>query len=358
MATKKSGTDTQPKETPQFCLLPGVPERPLSAGIVPGREALIRYHEKAWVNQTVLHYCFLDTPKDWKGPDKQKKAVRGAFAEWKALGIGLEFVEVASPEDAEIRIGFERGGGSWSYVGRDNVDYVTDPKERTMNFGWDLTTPYGHDTALHEIGHALGFPHEHQNPNAGIVWDEEAVYAHFGGPPNNWDRDKAYYNIIRKISPNAVRGSNWDPDSIMHYQFEAGLILNPEKYQTIPLIPGAGLSPVDIKRCRAFYPPAAKKAPPKLRPFESRLVSLKPGKQLDFVIQPPETRKYTLQTFGPLDAVLVLFEEAAGEISYLSGEDNSGFETNAKIRHRLVRGHTYHVRLRVLAAGEGSIMLW
>ena len=27
-----------------------------------------------------------------------------------------------------------------------------------MNFGWDLTTPYGRVTALHEIGHPLGFP--------------------------------------------------------------------------------------------------------------------------------------------------------------------------------------------------------
>ena len=29
------------------------------------------------------------------------------------------------------------------------------------------------DTALHGIGHTLGLPHEHQNPNAGIVWDVE-----------------------------------------------------------------------------------------------------------------------------------------------------------------------------------------
>ena len=72
----------------------------------------------------------------------------------------------------------------------------------------------------HEIGHTIGFPHEHQNPNAGIVWDEEAVYRALGGPPNNWSRETTFHNIIRKIQPDRVQGSTWDPDSVMHYPFE------------------------------------------------------------------------------------------------------------------------------------------
>jgi len=76
-----------------------------------------------------------------------------------------------------------------------------------MNFGWDLTTPYGRDTALHEIGHTLGFPHEHQNPNAGIVWDEDAVLDYFRGPPNNWNDQQINWNILRKLLPGSVTGS-------------------------------------------------------------------------------------------------------------------------------------------------------
>ena len=59
--------------------------------------------------------------------------------------------------------------------------------------------------------------------------------------PNEWDRAKTFYNIIRKINPDAVQGSNWDPDSIMHYPFEARLIKEPSRYQT-GLQPQGGLS--------------------------------------------------------------------------------------------------------------------
>src|SRR5690606_23071671 len=100
-------------------------------------------------------YCFLDAPASLAGPPAQRDAVRAAFRTWKELGIGLGFREVARPSEAELRIGFDQEDGSWSYVGRDAIDLVADTSKHTMNFGWVLTTPYGRDTALHEIGHAL-----------------------------------------------------------------------------------------------------------------------------------------------------------------------------------------------------------
>jgi hypothetical protein len=342
----------------QICGLPQVPDRELDSFIDPNRLSLIRYNEKKWVNGTVLHYHFLENA-GWLAPEEQKQVVRESFQEWKDLGLGLNFQEVDDPSDAEIRIGFARGG-SWSYVGRDCIDLVPNPGERTMNFGWDLTTPYGRDTALHEIGHALGFPHEHQNPNAGIVWNEEAVYDYFGGPPNNWPRNKTHYNVIRKISSAEVEGSVWDKDSIMHYSFNAGLIQTPAQYQTRPLIPEDGLSQADIAEVVKFYPVQAE-AYPELKPFESQIIDVKPSEQLDFEIRPDRTKNYEIQTFGDADTVMVLFEDYKGEPTYMDGDDDSGYQYNSKIHIRLLKGRTYYLRIRLYyatASGYGAVMMW
>lgn len=62
----------------------------------------------------------------------------------------------------------------------------------------------------------------------------------------------------------------------MHYQFPAGLILQPSGYQNAPLQPAGGLSAVDIATVRRLYPSVAPQLP-ELRVFESQLVNLGPG---------------------------------------------------------------------------------
>lgn len=325
--------------------------RLFSAGLSDHRAQLIRQMDAQWVNGTVLRYCFL------AGPEPQKQAVRDAFVHWKSLGIGLDFMESATLSEAEVRIAFDQADGSWSYIGRDILGIAnTSP---TMNFGWDLTDAYGRTTALHEIGHTLGMPHEHQNPFAGIVWDEPAVYSYFSGSPNNWSRDQTFQNVLKKLSVQEIQGSNWDPDSVMEYQFPAGLIRQPEKYQA-GLNPPGGLSALDKEWVVKFYPTLAKMPRP-LDAFTSTPLSLNPAEQADFSIVPTETRTYEFSTFGKADTVLVLFEEVDGELRHLESDDSSGEDGNSSFKVKLFKDRKYVARVRLYWAGKSgkiSMMYW
>lgn len=340
----------------QYCSVPELPERQFGTEVSVERARLIRVMAKKWVNETLLHYYFFEDPS-WGADDAQKEVVRRGFGIWEDIRIGLRFSEVASPEDAEIRIGFQQGDGAWSYVGRDILNQG--PHERTMNFGWDLTRPGEIDTAVHEIGHTLGFPHEHQNPNAGIVWDEQAVYDELAGPPNFWPRETTFWNIIRKIPPDTVEGSRWDPDSIMHYPFGPGLITEPAEYRN-GLSPEAGLSEKDVAQVRLFYPPT-EAVNPELKPLQSQSLSLAAGRQKNFSILPTASRQYNFQTFGDADTVMVLFEEHNGELGYVTGDDDSGTDMNASLRVRLIKGRKYVLRIRLyysLSTGDKAVMMW
>ena len=200
-----------------YCSLRAGPEPDFGSGFDPVRTESIIVLRSKWVNGTNLHYYFFDRDTDgrnvlmvdgtrrfikWTTDEAEKDVVRAAFRKWKDLGVGLKFEEVDDRNQAEFRISFERGDGYWSFLGRGVLDHG--PNERTMNFGRNLAQrSSGMDTALHEIGHSLGLPHEHQSPFAGITWNDEAVYAALALPPNQWSRTTSLYNsrISQASSP-------------------------------------------------------------------------------------------------------------------------------------------------------------
>jgi hypothetical protein len=328
--------------------------------MVPDRQRAIVVGASKWVNGTVLHYAFFgaDPNRAWApATDAQKEVVRKSFQAWKDLGLGLDFEEVDDLGEAEVRIGFDQSDGSWSYIGRDILQQAAN--DRTMNFGWDLTTPYGHTTALHEIGHTLGMPHEHQSPFSGILWEEDAVYRSFSGPPNNWSRAEIQSNVLDKLEPAQVEGSSWDPESIMEYAFEAGLISQPQAYRQGIEPPGV-VSQLDVQWMRSWYP-GDRAAPSTLDAFASAPLPLVPKQQTDFAISPPSSRGYEVATFGSGDTVAVLFEKVDGQLRYLAGDDDSGGERNARLELKLFQGREYVLRVRLNWAGQSgrsAVMYW
>ncbi|MCC7537501.1 MAG: hypothetical protein IT379_14855 [Deltaproteobacteria bacterium] len=329
------------------------------------RARLILLHGNKWANGTTLNFAFFDSQgpdPSWAGAGALKDQVRGAFKRWTDVGIGISFREVTDRASAQVRVAFQPGDGHWSYIGRDILKQGVD--DRTLNLDpldGIADGEYGIDVACHEIGHTLGFPHEHQNPNAGIVWNEEAVYRALAAPPNRWDRQTTYANIIEKIAPDRVRGSSWDPDSIMHYPFEPGLIEEPAKYRD-GLQPRGGISETDKQWVKAFYPVERPADFPSLALFESRRLQLQAGAQVSLVLKPTVTRFYEMRTFGASDTVMVLNQRRAdGTEHYVTADDDSGEERNAYIRRRLQTGETYLLKLRLYYAahaGETAVMWW
>lgn len=127
--------------------------------------------------------------------------------------LNIQFVDDVS--QANIKIGFDANGGSWSLLGTDALK-STDPK--TFNLGW-----LDGATIMHEFGHVLGMIHEHQNPRGeSIDWDLPKLYA-WAKQTQGWDKDTAYRNIVQKYETSQINGSNFDPKSIMLYFFPASL---------------------------------------------------------------------------------------------------------------------------------------
>lgn len=337
----------------RLCAVPRSMPRSFDAEVgVPRMNAIIT-NDKVWLNGTELTYAFMG------GPPEQHEAMRRAFAVWAAVGIGISFREIGEVPAADVRIAFE-DDGSWSYVGRDIRRIAKD--RPTMNIGWDITGgPRGLDTGVHEIGHTLGLQHEHQNGDAGIVWNEEAVYEALGGHPNFWSREKTYRNIIAKLDPRTVSGTRWDKDSVMHYPFEAGLIRVPVQYMTQPLQPAGGLSVADIQWVRSVYPPLPPQGPPVLKANALTPIAAGTGSDAEFILRPERSATYEMRTFGNTDAVMALYEKRDGRLVYLGGADDSATDANVHLRHRLQQGAEYVLRLRMMYVEPGTasnILLW
>jgi Astacin (Peptidase family M12A) len=344
-----------------FCSMREPPPRVFRPEVGGERARAIVSYSTKWVNGSVLRYAFFpdtDAFATWYGSAAQKKVVRDAIKLWADLGIGLRLEEVTDLAESDIRIGFQRADGHWSYIGRDVRNQGKN--DRTMNLDPDAGN-FDIDTAAHELGHTLGLPHEHQNPNAGIVWDEEAVYAALAAPPNRWSRETTFHNIIRKLPSSSVHGSTWDPNSIMHYAFEQGLIKEPQPYRA-GLNPAGGLSSVDKAWIKHFYPPMTGNSETALMLLESQRLAITAGEQRNFLIKPAVTRYYELRSFGASDSVFVLFERPkSGDDLYLTGDDDSGEDRNAYIRRRLHAGRTYVLRIRLFhaeSAGDTGVMWW
>jgi hypothetical protein len=182
--------------------------------LMPGRQegtqraALLA--ESKWIPGSRVRVRFTEgDPKLWD------RVIRVA-EEWTGPQLANLSFQVVEDEDADIRVAFRPGDGSWSYLG--TMCRQIPLGRPTMNYGW--LTPGSTDdelrrVVLHEFGHAIGLIHEHQNPDHPISWNRAAVIAELSGAPNHWDRETIEHNIFHRYDPAAVLSTPVDAGSIM-----------------------------------------------------------------------------------------------------------------------------------------------
>jgi hypothetical protein len=186
-------------------------------------------------------------------PHPQQSEILQWAAEW-SRHCAVLFYHTTQAGNSDIRVDFNEGQGSWSYLG---TDASRVPRESfTMNLG-----SVDRSTVLHEFGHSLGLIHEHQSPfPGGFEWNRDNVIRDLSGPPNYWDMDRIENNMFRRYKRSDLDGSLYDSHSIMHYSFPREWIKG-DGYPT-GIDRNTELSPRDKEHVRRLY------GPPRISPGE------------------------------------------------------------------------------------------
>jgi hypothetical protein len=278
---------------------------------------------KAWPNGSRLTVSF-------HGGTASEQATARAQAAWweQACNISFDFGQHTA---ADIRITFDPSLGAWSYVGTDCKGIPAD--QPTMNLGF-----LDGGTAGHEFGHAIGLAHEHSNPAGGIQWNEPVVIAALAKPPNRWDAAKVRHNVFMKYAVDQIKGTQFDPDSIMLYAFPASWTLNGVATHANDVLSTLDKSFVSGASMYPRTAPVVGDAPtlevggPKV----SGAIGA-PGEEDLYAFDVASDGLYELATRGTTDVYLKLYGPDS-PTALIAEDDDSGYGRNAKIRRALVPG--------------------
>ena len=292
-----------------------------------GRSRAVIFFRKLWVNGSVLQARFMGGTEAQQAKTKEQAA-------WWTEHANLKF-EFNNAPDAQIRIAFNPNDGAWSYIGTDCAEIPRD--QPTMNLGF-----LDGGTAAHEFGHAIGLGHEHQNPRGGIEWNEEVVIRDLGGPPNSWTPDQVRHNVLEKYSVDQIRGTDFDPESIMLYFFPDSWVKNGQGTKENDVL--SALDKQFIASAQA-YPRAAVTAV-ELQvgeaPTQARIGV--PGEEDVFQFRVETSGRHVIETGGQTDVVMKLFGPNS-QTRLIAEDDDAGVGLNARIARSLVPGQ-YFVQVR------------
>lgn len=192
-----------------ICVPKSLPDLPhaMRHGIASG--VLLR--SKKWptdgYDPVVCHYYFM------VDNDLMERYMFDAFQQWEQIA-NVKFTPAATMRDATCRIGFYDNLGHWSFLGTDNL--LINTGEQTMNLAFDQP-----GAAVHEVGHHLGFGHEHKSPGRPFTltkkgWD-------WYRKTQGWSDQDIKIQVVDPYQEDQVLRTEWDKHSIMQYAMKADM---------------------------------------------------------------------------------------------------------------------------------------
>jgi hypothetical protein len=274
--------------------------------------------------------------------DQQQLALHQA--RWWSEHANLRFV-TSDASDAEIRVAFDPNDGAWSYIGTDCRSIPTD--QPTMNLGF-----MDGGTSAHEFGHAIGLGHEHQNPQGGLQWNEPEVIRDLSGPPNSWTVEQIRHNVITKYSVDQVRGTVFDPDSIMLYAFPSRWTINGVGTHENEVLSDTDKSFVATTYPRSTTPLAGPKRLEPNAPSVDDEIG-KAGEEDLFIFTVTDPGRHVIETIGKTDVVMKLYGPNS-PTQLVAEDDDGGVGLNPRISRLLSAGdYLVHIRHYNLGSGTG-----
>ena len=187
------------------------------------------------------------------------------------------------------------------------------------------------------------------SPDGGIIWNEAEVIADLSGPPNNWTESQIRHNVLNKYSTDQIRGTEFDPDSIMLYAFPARWTQNTGGTRS-----NEDLSNTDISFIQSAdaYPGRVDEEEPSVQATEVDVIDTAgvaadigaPGEEDLFKFTVEDAGRHTIETGGQTDVFMSLFGPDS-ETKKIAEDDDGGSGRNSKIVVDLGPGQ-YYVQVR------------
>lgn len=192
------------------------------------REAAVMLTSKKWEAGREIKVGWIPGP--YNESDVLRERIRYYVNSLEAyMNLNFRFIGF-NPDEADVRVSDERGG-SWSYLGTDNLLIPRD--EPTLQLGWlepDMVGNRAGETEIrrtvqHEFLHAVDLGHEHSHPRNDRAYDKPYIYAWFWRT-QGWDQQEVDQQFFYRYREAHTTFSDYDPDSIMHYEVPAEFLLD------------------------------------------------------------------------------------------------------------------------------------